>query len=80
MFGHADVLYLAAAGIDLGGIELLDCMRLAQDYRPDAYRHYVIHDNRCLAAAVAGGACDCGLISVFGPGRAMVIVDSQHAA
>lgn len=35
MFGHGDVLYLAAAGIDLDGIELLDCMCVAHDYRPD---------------------------------------------
>lgn len=80
MFGHADVLYLAAAGVELDGIELLDRMGVAQDYRPDVYRHYVIHDNRCPAAAVAGDACDCGLIAVFGSDRAMVIVDSQHAA
>ncbi len=80
MFGHAHVLCLGAAGIDLDEIELLDRMCVAQDYWPDVYRHYVIHDNRCLTAAVAGGACDCGLISVFGSGRAMVIVDSQHAA
>jgi hypothetical protein len=80
MFDHADVLHLAAAGIDLDGIELLDRMGVAQDYRPDVYRHYVIHDNRCPAATTASDACDCGLIAVFGSDRAMVIVDCQHVA
>lgn len=80
MVDHAEMLHLPPAGIDLDGVELLDRMCVAQDYRPDVYRHYVIHDNRCRAAAVAGDACDCGLVAVFGSDRAMVIVDSQHAA
>lgn len=80
MVDHAEMLHLPAAGVDLDGIELLDRICVAHDYRPDVYRHYVIHDNRCCAAAVAGDACDCGLIAVFGSDRAMVIVDCQHVA
>lgn len=80
MVDHAEMLHFPAAGLDLDGIEFLDRMGVAQEYRPDVYRHYVIHDSRCPATATAGEACDCGLISVFASDRAMVIVDCQHVA
>jgi len=77
---QADVFYLDTTGLELEGADFLGRLGVAQEFQPAVYRHFATHGDGCRAVLLAGGACDCGLIAVFGSDRAMVIVDCEHAA